>query len=439
MSSELAAKRDRAGWWSVLAFAGLLLVPVIPVEAGPQDRGDGKGQVSKGKPSAPRVSNRSSSGSRSRASSPRSSGSRSSGSRASSGRSRVTPSNPSRSGSSSRSSQPRVTPTVPRSSVTGPSTRNVNPRYSNEPRESPVLPKPRPQIPVVSGKAPSAGSGNHGNGHHGNGHHSNGHHRKGHHGGHYRSHYHYPGCSHSYGYGYGRYGYGYGYGYPGSYGYGYPGYYGGYGGYGARGHVYIGGNGRHEREGMGALDLNIKPKKTQVYINGEIAGVVDSYDGYPGYLWLDEGTYDIVFYLEGHNTISRQYSVYEGVVMDVDDRMIPGEAQLPEELISRSTVNRDERLRRDRERVDDAERGGAQEPNDVGRLGLQIWPEDTAVYLDGHFLGTAGELGQLSAGLLVEPGEHLLELVRPGFVTEEVEVTVEVGEKVDLSFELKER
>ena len=74
-----------------------------------------------------------------------------------------------------------------------------------------------------------------------------------------------------------------------------------------------------------------------------------------------------------------------------------------------------------------------------GRLQLSIRPGDTAVYLDGHFLGTGEELSQLSAGLVVEPGEHVLELVRPGYVTEEVPITVPAGERIDVDLTLRQR
>jgi hypothetical protein len=253
-------------------------------------------------------------------------------------------------------------------------------------------------------------------------------------------HYHHPGCGHRYYYG----GYsGFPYYYYGPYGYYYryyPAYYGH--GYGAYGSVGVGGGGAYGGGAeLGALDLDVRPEKAQIFVNGEYVGIADQYDGYPGYLWLEKGTYDIVIFMEGHQTISRQYSVYPGVVVDVNDKMVPGEARRPEELASTSTVNRDERLRRDRERAGEVARRDRDRDREmgVGRIQLKVWPEDTAVYLDGHFLGTAGELAQLSAGLVVEPGQHVLELVRPGYTTEEISLDVPSGETLDIQQELKER
>jgi hypothetical protein len=42
-------------------------------------------------------------------------------------------------------------------------------------------------------------------------------------------------------------------------------------------------------------------------------------------------------------------------------------------------------------------------------------PEDAAVYLDGEYLGMAGELGRLHGAIPVATGTHRLEVVRPGY------------------------
>jgi hypothetical protein len=58
----------------------------------------------------------------------------------------------------------------------------------------------------------------------------------------------------------------------------------------------------------------------------------------------------------------------------------------------------------------------------LGRTGMETWPGfvivdvrplDAEVFLDGKRLGTAREL--IAVGLPVEPGQHLLQIVHPGF------------------------
>lgn len=207
------------------------------------------------------------------------------------------------------------------------------------------------------------------------------------------------------------------------------------------------------RSDSGALDLDLNPERAQIYVDGRFVGVADDFDGFPAFLWLEEGTYDVVFYLPGYRTLARQYTIRPGVVIDVEDDLQPGESVRPEDLVSKSTERRDERIRRNEEREAEveaqeraeAERGreGRSRPSseqqrreEVGRLYLSLWPDDAAVYLDGHFLGTAGELAQLSAGLVVEPGEHQLEVVHPGYRSSRRTVTVPPGQRVEVKFDL---
>ena len=226
----------------------------------------------------------------------------------------------------------------------------------------------------------------------------------------------------------------------------------------------------------GALDLDVSPGRTQVYLDGQYIGTVDQYDGFPTYLWLDQGTYDVVLYLDGYKTLARQMTIRPGMVIDVNDRLEPGQSTRPEDLVSRSTERRDDRIRFERERRERLERGDDREDrrdrdsryrdedwrdrvrrdredrrdrgerieieipesaSEQGRLRLEVEPEDASVYLDGRFVGTGQELGSLRRGLLVEPGRHRIAVVRPGRESAEKEFEVEAGEEVDLEIELE--
>lgn len=238
--------------------------------------------------------------------------------------------------------------------------------------------------------------------------------------------------------------------------YGWGGYYGGWGGwwpwwyptYGGTtvimepGYRYGGGG------GTGALDLDVSPENAQIFVDGEFVGRADDYDGFPTFLWLASGTYDVGIFHEGYETIVRQYTIRPGAMIDVEDHMRPGNAIPPDELMTpKSTQVRDARIQRNVEQsaevdraeaaaqdYDDEDRGGSDQQ--VGRLLLALWPPDAAIYLDGHFLGTAEEIGRLSAGLVVEPGEHQLEVVRPGYGTIRRTVDVSAGDKTEVKFEL---
>ncbi|MEM9290339.1 MAG: PEGA domain-containing protein [Acidobacteriota bacterium] len=218
-------------------------------------------------------------------------------------------------------------------------------------------------------------------------------------------------------------------------------------------------------DGLGALDLDVSPEEAAIFINGQQVGIADNFDGFPQYLWLKEDTYDLVIYLPGYETIARQVSIYPGLVIDVEDQMVPGTAIPPEELASTSTENRDERLRRNDERraTVDAERraredewrerareyrrrhqgGDGNNPSALdarsapGRLELDIQPGDASVYLDGRFLGSADELQGLSGDLLVDAGEHEIEVVHPDYETAAQSFEAEAGELQALKLHLR--
>jgi hypothetical protein len=202
----------------------------------------------------------------------------------------------------------------------------------------------------------------------------------------------------------------------------------------------------------GALDLDVSPERAQIYLDGEYVGVADDYDGFPEYLWLEKGTYDLVIYLPGYKTLARQVTIYPGLVIDVEDSMESGESIRPENLGTPTHERRDARIRQDEEREQAVERNARRAPEaspeagdreeidargEPARLRLDIVPEDASVYLDGRFLGTGDELAHLRSRLLVDPGEHRIEVVRPGYRNEEKSFTAEAGEEQEIEIRLE--
>lgn len=168
---------------------------------------------------------------------------------------------------------------------------------------------------------------------------------------------------------------------------------------------------------LGALDLNVKPKHAEVYVNGQSIGRVGRFDGFPEYLWLEPGSYELIFYLDGYRTERRVFTVRSGLVQDVRFSLEKGTAQPVAEL-SRPPRQAPERRRtpapeRWRERSQD-ESPLWHSPARSGLLKLEIEPDEATVYLDGRPLGTAQELERRGSGIPVSPGDHLLEVVYPG-------------------------
>ena len=139
---------------------------------------------------------------------------------------------------------------------------------------------------------------------------------------------------------YGHHGYhGYGNHYGDHSGYGYQGYYGHRGYYSYYTPHFYGPEGvRYRAVGdvtnLGAIDINVKPKRTRTYLNGNYIGMTGKFDGFPNYLWLEEGTYELTFYNEGYMTVVQEVAIHEGAVIDVKLRLVSGQSVPPEQRTS---------------------------------------------------------------------------------------------------------
>ena len=135
---------------------------------------------------------------------------------------------------------------------------------------------------------------------------------------------------------------------------------------------------------FGALDTDVSPERAEVWVDGKRVGLADDFDGYPNFLWLEKGTYDVVFYLPGHRTLARQYSIYPGLVIDVEDRLEKGEAVHPLDLGPRSTERRDARIRAEEEQRLRVERQLEEEEREpYGTERPQDWEERSPEAVDG--------------------------------------------------------
>jgi hypothetical protein len=195
---------------------------------------------------------------------------------------------------------------------------------------------------------------------------------------------------------------------------------------------------------VGAISLKVRPKSTEIYVDGQPIGKAGKYDGYPGYLWLDSGTHELVFHKEGFRTFSRKFEVRTGMVTEVRVEMERGESFLPEMRMesvapsggSRTVLPRDGSATR----VPEA----SAKPGEVidlrsegGRIRVLAEPADASIYLDGRFIGTGADLSRLRGGLMLDQGEHQLEAVHPNFVSDRLSFRVKAGEELELRLTLE--
>ncbi len=188
----------------------------------------------------------------------------------------------------------------------------------------------------------------------------------------------------------------------------------------------------------GALDINTRPKKASVYLDGELVGRVDSFDGFPRYLWLREGSYRLAIFMEGHETLERNISVRPGVVIKIDEDLAPGHAVQPQpaapEPVAERTAPAGESWRVEN-RGQPIEQDQRSEP---ARLMVEVQPADAVVYLDGRLLGSGAQLANLHSPLIIDPGAHRMEVTRPGYASAVRAFEATKGEDVSLRIELRQ-
>ena len=243
-----------------------------------------------------------------------------------------------------------------------------------------------------------------------------------------------PGYGHSAGYYPGWY-----YPYWPSYYYGHSSYggwapYGGY--YGGPGRVYT------YRTGPDTASLRVfvEPAKTRVYVDGYYAGVADDFDGIFQRLHLSPGRHEIALKLDGYRPHRMLLYVSAGQTVKLEHDMEKGAGEATFEDLSGGRGEGEVMDDRQPEGLDEEsdqpapdERGGDQPFRpEAGRLRLDVRPVDASIYVDGQFRGTAGQIGEM----VLPPGPHRIEVVRPGFRTEERDVELAPGSARSLAIEL---
>ena len=79
---------------------------------------------------------------------------------------------------------------------------------------------------------------------------------------------------------------------------------------------------------------------------------------------------------------------------------------------------------------------GAQEPKVTSELKLTIEPSRAAVFVDGNYVGHAGELGGALHSLLLPPGKHHIKIALPGYRTFETDIRLVADQKSEIKTRL---
>lgn len=240
--------------------------------------------------------------------------------------------------------------------------------------------------------------------------------------------------------------------------YGYPGFYPGMArryGYYAGGYY---GPFYHSRRFASTVRVKVSPKDADVFVNGTLVGKARRYDGWPSQLYLEPGTHELIFYRDGMETERREIEVKFNTSQKIRVEMRPGEA-VPANKISKALKKKESereqlyrRYSKDRDKSLDPPRprreSAAPEPqqgdrgfdmrSEGGALRLMVSPDDAVIYIDGRFLSTAADLKRGGGQVMLDPGEHEVEIFIPGESPRKHTVTIEPDKTTDLSVNFDE-
>jgi hypothetical protein len=81
--------------------------------------------------------------------------------------------------------------------------------------------------------------------------------------------------------------------------------------------------------GYGAVEMNVKPNRADVWVDGKWVGEARDLDGYPSYLWLSDGPHRLAVYKGGFKTFDEEISVQRGMKTEIKVQLEPGDSAPP--------------------------------------------------------------------------------------------------------------
>ena len=174
----------------------------------------------------------------------------------------------------------------------------------------------------------------------------------------------------------------------------------------------------------GAVDCDVNPDEAVVYADGRALGPADDFDGWPEYLYLKAGTYELEFRLEGYETYRVEVTVSPGSFLRIRHTLNKVEATSNEE---------------EEEVEENPEKTGQGTAEGMGSVHLKLFPENAVSYMDQRLFATGEDLARLHGPLQIGAGRHIIVCYAPGYEEDTREFTIEPGEFLELDIVLEEK
>jgi hypothetical protein len=104
--------------------------------------------------------------------------------------------------------------------------------------------------------------------------------------------------------------------------------------------------------GMGAVELNVKPNRADVWVDGRYVAEARDLDGYPTYLWLPDGGHRLQVYKGGFKLFDDQIDVRRGMKTEIKLKLEPGESLPPGPKPGDKTLEKSDRPKDEKPKAD---------------------------------------------------------------------------------------
>lgn len=198
-----------------------------------------------------------------------------------------------------------------------------------------------------------------------------------------------------------------------------------------------------------SVRIQVEPKNAEVYVDGHLAGMVDSFDGFFQRLQVAPGGREITIYREGFRSYSERLYLRVGqtyTMRQVLEPLAPGEPNEPRPAATAAAQPGppDEAYAPpppdiDRERAGVIEPRAGQDPrvippSNFGQVAIRVQPEDAEVLIDDE--PWRGPQGLERLVVHLRPGTHRVEIRKEGFDPFVTSIDVKKGETVVLNVSL---
>ncbi len=105
--------------------------------------------------------------------------------------------------------------------------------------------------------------------------------------------------------------------------------------------------------GFGAVELNVKPNRADVWVDGRYVGEARDLDGYPSYLWLADGAHRLAVHKGGFLVFDEEIDVRRGMKTEIKLKLQPGDSPPPGTKPAEKTQEKEKEKPKEKEKSDE--------------------------------------------------------------------------------------